>query len=253
MPFLRNGSAVIVTGDAYLTFTLNPDAERPVFTGDDIDALLNIASITARGPNIEATEKYCFEAIRRAGLSKEDRSSSVHDALGLLYQVYSRAANADTSKSEDLHKRLTAIIAEKEQPNGYWTAQAVFGLGGDFLSSGRFQEAGEQYSRAITLLEPCVDLPETRFCSMLLGDALGYQAVVLFAQGKIAESLPFFERAVARPDGSIHEETKVVTLSIYSQALARSGRAAEAADTAKRLQEFEQAHPDAAKKAGIAR
>jgi hypothetical protein len=42
-------------------------------------------------------------------------------------------------------------------------------------------------------------------------------------------------------------------MSIYSNALAQVGRVAEAAEAAKRLQEYQQAHPNAAKKAGIAR
>jgi TonB family protein len=252
-PFLRDGSAVAVTGDAYLTFTLNPDAQMPVFPGDEIDALLDAATMTVLDLKVEATEKYCFEAIQRARLSNEDHSYTIQDALRILYALYSRAAKADSSKSENLHKRLTAIMAEQEQPNAYWTAQAVFGLGGEYLSQKRFQDAGEQYARVISLLGPCEEPPGTNYCSMLLGDALGYQAVVLYAQGKIGESLPFFEKAVVRPDGAIHEETEVVAMSIYSNALAQVGRVAEAAEAAKRLQEYQQAHPNAAKKAGIAR
>jgi tetratricopeptide (TPR) repeat protein len=225
----------------------------PVFPGDEIDALLDAATMTVLDLKVEATEKYCFEAIQRARLSNEDHSYTIQDALRILYALYSRAAKADSSKSENLHKRLTAIMAEQEQPNAYWTAQAVFGLGGEYLSQKRFQDAGEQYSRVISLLGPCEEPPGTNYCSMLLGDALGYQAVVLYAQGKIGESLPFFEKAVVRPDGAIHEETEVVAMSIYSNALAQVGRVAEAAEAAKRLQEYQQAHPNAAKKAGIAR
>lgn len=251
-PFLRNGTAVAVIGDAYLTFTLNPDAQMPVFPGDEIDALLDAAMITVRDLRMEATQKYCLEAIARARSAKEDHSYTIQDALRILYELYSRAANADPSKSEELHKRLASIMAEWEQPNGYWTAQGLFGLGGAYLASRRYQEAGQQYSRALALLEPCVDLPDTRFCSMLLGDTLGYQAVVLYAQGKIAESLPYFEKAVVRPDGAIHEETKLVAWSIYAKALVQAGRLTEAADVTRRFQEYQQTHPDAAKKAGIA-
>src|SRR5258708_6562310 len=168
-PFLRTGTAVAVTGDAYLTFTLNPDAQLPVFPGDEIDTLLDAARMTVRDLKIDATEKYCVEAIQRARSSKEDHSYTIQDALRILYELYSRAANADASKSEDLHIRLTAITAEQEQPNGFWTAQAELRLRGAYLSQRRFQEAAEQYAGAIKLLEPCVDPPETRFCSMLLG------------------------------------------------------------------------------------
>lgn len=252
-PFLRNGTAVAVTGDAYLTFTLNPNAQMPVFPGDEIDALLDAAMMTVRDLKFDATQKYCLDAIQRARSSKEDRSDTIRNALEILYELYSRAANADASKSEELRKRLTSIMAAQEQPNGFWTAQAVFGLGGVYLGERRYQQASEQYGRAIALLEPCVDPPGTRFCAMLLGDALGYQAVVLYAQGKIAESLPFFERAVVRPDGAIHEETKVAAMSIYSKVLAEVGRGADAVAAAKRFEEYRQTHPDAARKAGIER
>lgn len=252
-PFFRNGSAVTVTGDAYLTFTLNPDAQVPVFPGDEIDALLDVAEMTVRDLKIETTQKYCFEAIQRARSSNEDRSDTIQDALRILYELYSRAANADASKSEEMHRRLTTIMAEQEKPNGYWTAQAVFGLGGEYLSKRSYPEAGEQYAHAIALLEPCVDPPGTRFCSMLLGDVLGYQAIVLYAQGKHAQSLPFFERAISRPDGAIHEETKVSAMSIYANALTQLGRGAEAADAAKRSRDYQKTHPEATKRAGIAR
>jgi tetratricopeptide (TPR) repeat protein len=252
-PFLRNATAVAVVGDAYLTFTLNPDAQMPVFPGDEIDALLDAAMITVRDLKMDATQKYCLDAIERARSATEDHSYTVQDALRILYELYSRAANADPARSEELHKRLVSVIAEQERPNGYWTAQAGFGLGGVYLASRRYSDAGQQYSRAIALLDPCVDPPGTRFCSMLLGDALAYQAVVLYAQGRIAEALPYFEKAVVRPDGAIHEETKVVALSIYAKALSQTRHPLEAAEVTKRYLDYQQTHPDAAKKAGMAR
>ncbi len=252
-PFLRNGKAVAVAGDAYLTFTLNPDARNAVLPGDEIDALLDAAWNTSFELKMEATQKYCFEAIERARLSKEDRSDTISSALDILYELYSQTAMADQSKSVELYTRRVAIMAEQERPNGSLTARSMVALGDAYLPSRRYSDALQQYSRAMALLEPCVDAPGTRFCSMTIGDLLGRQAVALYAQGKITESLPYFEKAVARPDGAIHDEIKAVTLSLYAKALSQAGHPLEAADVATRYLEYQQTHPDAAQKAGIAR
>ena len=124
-------------GDAYVTFTLNPDAQMQVFPGDEIDALLDAAMMTVRALKMEATQKYCFEAIQRARSSKEDHSYTIQDALRILYELYSRAANADVSKSEDVLKRMVAIMTEQEQPFSGPTTPSTGATDEDELAAAR--------------------------------------------------------------------------------------------------------------------
>jgi TonB family protein len=250
-PFLRNGTPVAVTGHTYLTFTLNPDAQMAVFPGDEIDALLDAAMTTVRNLKVEATEKYCLEAMRRAQAAGADHSHTVKNALQILYELYSRAANANEAKREDLYKRWLAATVEYEKPRGQWTARASADLGGYFMSAKRFPEAQQHYQRALEALDQCVDPVGVRICTELQGDVLGYQALTLYAQGKLNDSVPFFENATARPEGAIHPEVKVLSLAVYANVLHQLGRNAEAQSVAKRALEYQIDHPEAARKMGM--
>jgi len=250
-PFLRNGSPVEVAGDAFLTFTLNPDAQMPVFPGDEIDAQLDAAMMTARDLKVEATEKYCFQAIRRAQSAATDHAHTINDALEILYELYSRSSNADERKREDLYRRWATVAGQYEQPAGRWTAQANAGLAGYLMFAKRYPEAEECYRQALSALDRCIDPTGVRICTELQGDALGYLALILYAQGKLDESLPFFEKATARPDGAIHPEIKVIALALYSTALGQLGRGAEAKAVGERALEYQNTHPEAARKMGM--
>ncbi len=252
-PFLRKGSPVEVSGDAYLTFTLNPDAQMPVFPGDDIDALLDAATMTVRDLKVERTEKYCFEAIQRAQSAGTDHAHTVNDALKILDELYSRAGNADANKREDLNRRWVQVATEYEKPNGQWTARALADFGGYLMFSKHYSEAEQYYGRALSTLDHCVDPVGVRICTELEGDVLGYRALTLYAQGKLDESVPFFERAIGRPDGAIHPEIKVVSLVVYSKVLGQLGRSIEASAAAKEALEYQNTHPEAARKAGMTR
>ena len=247
-PFLRNGTAVAVVGDAYLTFTLDPDAQMEVFPGDDIDAILDKAMLTVLDLRADQTEKYCFEAIRRAR-AIGDHSHTIRNALEILYQLYSGTANGEPSRAGQVRERMVAVMSEQEQPNGYWTAQALFSLGEFHLGFKRYAVAGEYFKRALPLVESCVDRPGTRLCSMLLGDVLGYEAIVMYAQNRFAESIPFFERAISRPDGAIHESTQAAAMTIYANVLYQVGRNDDAVEAVKRAKEYQLSHPAVAKKA----
>ena len=252
-PFLRSGFPVEVTGDAYLTFTLNPDAQMPVFPGDDIDALLDAATMTVRDIKVETTEKYCFEAMQRAQSAGSDHTHTIANALQILYELYSRAGNADAGKREDFYKRWVKVASEYEKPPGQWTARSSADLGGYFMSAKRYPEAEQYYQRALSALDQCVDPVGVRICTELQGDVLGYQALTLYAQGKLDESLAFFQRASSRPEGAIHPEIKVISLTVYSRALGQLGKRAEAETVAKQALEYRNAHPEAARRMGMTR
>lgn len=114
-PFLRAGTPVQVIGDAYVTFTLNPDAQLSVFPGDDIDALLDAALMTVRELKLEQTEKYCFTAMRHAREIGPDHIHTIREALEILYQLYSRTANANPEQREDVYKRWVSVATQNEK------------------------------------------------------------------------------------------------------------------------------------------
>ncbi len=242
-PFLKNGSPVQVSGDVYLTFTLNPDAQIPIVPGDEIDALLDAAETTVRDRKVDATEAYCFNAIQRAQHSEQDRSEAVTNALEILYRLYTTAGSADESKHEDYARRWVKAATQYETPNGQWTARANADLGIYLMNHKRFAEAEQCYQKALPLLGQCVDPPGVRICTALQGDVAAYEALTLYSMAKLNESLPYFKQAVELPDGAIHPQVKAVSLIVYSQVLSQLGRTNEAQRLSKEATDYQNSHP----------